>query len=189
MINMEKRTILNFFIPIAFVASVFCGQVYNFLIFYNADTLESHWSIFTTDIMFENLMAFTFILFALTFLISFYFQKKIAKDSIIILAIIFIGYSCIFASIIWTWEIVILVFFLTGIITAYLIPGFARLISDKISRENINKRSALVLPLSAIIWILISLALFRYLGASSWRILYFVTGIINISSSLSILFI
>ncbi|MFX0000079.1 MAG: hypothetical protein ACFE9Q_06430 [Candidatus Hodarchaeota archaeon] len=186
---MENRTILNFFIPFAVISSVFCGQVYNFLLFYQATTLESHWSIFTTDFTFANLMAITFILFALTFLISFYFQKKVAKESMIIAAIILIGFSCIYASLIWTWEVVILVFLLTAIATAYLIPVFARLISDKISREKLNQRSALILPVSALIWILISLVLFRFFGASSWRMLYFITGVINISSSFLIFMI
>ncbi len=184
--NMENQTILKFFIPFAVLSSIFSGPVYNLLMFLNPNTLESHWSIFVYTIPIANLMALSFVLFSVIFVISMRFVDKIAKEPLIISAIIIIGYSSIFASLLWTWEIVILVFLITSSLLAYLIPVLSRFASNKI--QNRSKRGKLIFPISSLIWVLISFALFFTIG-DAWRILYFVTGIINICASSVIIFI
>ncbi len=183
---MEKHTILKFFIPFAVLSSIFSGPVYNLLMFLNPEILESHWSIFVYSIPFANLMALSFILFSIIFIISLRFVDKIAKEPLIIAAIIIIGYSSIFASLLWTWEIVILVFLITSCLLAYLIPTLIRFTSNKI--QNKNRLSNLLFPISSFIWVVISFALF-FNNGDAWRILYFATGIINICASSAVVFI
>lgn len=180
---MEKQTILKFIIPIAVLSSIFSGSVYNLLVFLNANILESHWSIFVYPLPFANLMALSFILFSIIFIVSIRFVDKIAKEPLMISAIIIIGFSCIFASLVWIWEIIILVFLITSSLLAYLIPVLIRFTSNKI--QNKIGRSKLIFPISSLIWILISYTLFFYTG-EAWRTLYFVTGIINIFASLTV---
>jgi len=184
--NMEKLTILKLFIPIAILSSIFSGPFYNLLLFLNPNVLESHWSIFVYTIPIANLMALSFILFSTIFIVTVRFLDKMTKEPLIISAIIIIGYSSIFAGLLWTWEIVILVFLISGSLLAYLIPVLIRFTSNKLQKES--NRSKLIFPISSVIWILISFGLFFTYG-DAWRIFYFVTGIINICASLTVVFI
>jgi MFS family permease len=100
-------------------------------------------------------------------------------------SIIIIGFCCVFASLTWTWEVVVLVFILMSSVLAYLIPVILKYTSEKV--QNKHRRVKLIFPLGVLIWILISYLLFFVVG-SSWRVLYFVTGIINIISAILIAF-
>ncbi len=182
---MELPTFYKFFIPTAILSSVFIGPLYNLLIFLNTHILESHWSIFIDDVAFANLMALSFIMFSLILIISIKFVEKITKEPLIITGIIIIAFSCIYAGLTWVWEIVILAFIITSSTIAFLIPVIIKYTSDKIEKENENRLSKFVLPISTLLWIMISFALFSYIG-DAWRLLYFVAGGINIISAIVI---
>lgn len=184
--NMENLTILKLFIPIAVLSSIFSGPFYNLLMFLNPHVLESHWSIFVYIVPIASLMALSFILFSIIFIVSMRFLDKITKEPLIISAIIIIGYSSIFAGLLWTWEIIILVFLISSSLLAYLIPVLIRFISTKLQNET--DRSKLVFPICSLIWLIISFTLFFTIG-DAWRTLYFVTGIINICASFTVAFI
>lgn len=185
---MQKLTILKFFLPIAILASIFSGPVYNLLIFLNIWVLETHWSLYFDPVLFSNLMAFSFILFAVIFIISTRYIEKLMKEQFMILGIIVIGFCCIFASLIWVWEIVIMVFIITSAATAFLIPTLIKYTSNMAQKKYENKQLSFILPLSALIWVSITFLLFNMIGVH-WRFLYFFTGVINISSSLVFVFI
>ena len=182
---MELQTFYKFFIPTAILSSVFIGPVYNILIFLNTHILESHWSIFIDDVAFANLMALSFIAFSLIFIISIRFVEKITKEPLIITGILIIAFSCIYAGLTWVWEIVILAFIITSSTIAFLIPVIIKYTSDKIEKKYENRRYKFVLPISTLLWIMISFALFTYIG-DAWRLLYFVAGGINIISAIVI---
>ena len=182
---MVPQTFYKFLIPTAILSSVFIGPAYNLLIFLNTHILESHWSIFIDDAAFANLMALSFIMFSLIFIISIKFVEKITKEPLIITGIIIIAFSCIYAGLTWVWEIVILAFIITSSTIAFLIPVIIKYTSDKIEKKYENGLSKFVLPISTLLWIMISFALFTYIG-DAWRLLYFVAGGINIISAIVI---
>lgn len=182
---MVPQTFYKFLIPTAILSSVFIGPAYNLLIFLNTHILESHWSIFIDNIAFANLMALSFILFSLIFIISIKFVEKITKEPLIIAGIIIIAFSCIYAGLTWVWEIVILAFIITSSTIAFLIPVIIKYTSDKIEKKYENRRYKFVLPISTLLWIMISFALFAFIG-DAWRLLYFVAGGINIISAIVI---
>ncbi len=183
---METHAIFKFFIPIAILASIFLGPAYNFLIFLNTHILESHWSIYVNDITFATLMALSFILFSVLFIISMKFVEKLAQEPLIILSIIIIAFSSVFAGLIWEWEIVVLTFIMSSAALAFLIPVVIKYTSDIVQKEYENRRYILILPISSLLWICISLLLFAILGETSWRLLYFISGGINIIAALII---
>lgn len=182
---MVPQTFYKFLIPTAILSSVFIGPAYNLLIFLNTHILESHWSIYIDNVEFANLMALSFILFTLIFIISSKFVEKLTKEPLIITGIIIIAFSCIYAGLTWVWEIVILAFIITSSTIAFLIPVIIKYTSDKIEKKYENKLSKFVLPISTLLWIMISFALFTYIG-DAWRLLYFVAGGINIISAIVI---
>ncbi|MFX1419496.1 MAG: hypothetical protein ACFE9N_11305 [Promethearchaeota archaeon] len=185
---MQKQLIYKFFIPIAFLSSVFSGPVYNLLVFLNITILESHWSIYYNPYVFANVLAISFILFTAIFIVTVKYIEKAVKESLMILAIIVIGYCSVFVGLTWVFEIIILTFILSGCALAYLIPSITKVASDKIQKSSSNKLIRYVFPLSSLIWIIISFALFSSFG-ESWRILYFIIGAINIISSFTMLVI
>jgi hypothetical protein len=79
--------------------------------------------------------------------------------------------------------VLILVFLLTSVTSAYLIPIILYIASNKIRSEYKNPRYLLILPISSLIWILVSVILFQTLG-ELWRYLYFFTGATIIVSSI-----
>lgn len=75
-----------------------------------------------------------------------------------------------------------------GLSIAYLTPCLLKLTSDVIKKEEITKsyyKSSFAIAI--VTWIVVSGLLFGALGVlypkSSWRVLYLITGIINIASS------
>lgn len=185
---MEKLVIVKFFIPVAIVCNIFAGPTLNLLTFLNTWILESHWSIFIDNIGFANLMALSFILFTVIFITSMKFVEKVAKSHILIIGALIIGFSCVYASFIYIWEIVILVFVITGIATAFYLPAITKYTIDKVENKYENSRYVMILPISALIWIAISYLLILTMG-ESWRLLYFITGILNILTSLIFVFL
>lgn len=178
---MEKLVIIKFFIPLAILTSVFSGPLYNLLIFLNNWALESHWAIIIERIEYSNLMALSFVLFTIVFIISAKFVEKLAKEPFIITGVIITGFSCIFGGLIWVWEIVILVFIITSITIAFLIPTIIKFTADKVENyKNVNYVA--ILPLSTLMWLAITVMAFIAPNAP-WRVLYFITGSINIFSS------
>jgi len=185
---MEKLVIVKFFLPFAILCNVFAGPTLNLLTFLNTWVLESHWSIYIDNIAFANLMALTFILFTIIFISSMRFVEKVTKSHILIIGMLIIGFSCIYASIIYVWEVVIIVYIITGIATAFYLPAITKYTINKVQNKYENSRYILILPISALIWIGISFALFYTIG-ESWRLIYFITGIVNIMSSLILVFL
>jgi len=186
---METQTIYKFFVPIAILSSIFIGPAYNLLVFLNTHILESHWSIYINEIAFANLMALSFILFTVLFIISMKFVEKLTKEPLMIAGIIIIAFSSVFAGLIWVWEIVILTFILSGATLAFLIPVVTKYTSDKVKKEYENERYILILPIASLVWIFISLALFAFIGEASWRILYFISGGINVTAAILVGFV
>ncbi|UCC19821.1 MAG: hypothetical protein JSV62_00655 [Promethearchaeota archaeon] len=185
---MQKQLIYKFFIPFAFLASVFSGPVYNLLVFLNTNILESHWSIYVNNYVFANVMALSFILFTAIFIVTIKYIEKLIIEPLMIAAIIVLGYCCIFLGLTWVFEIVILTFMISGCTLAYLIPTLTKFASDKIGKLSDDNRIKYTFPLSSLIWVIITFALFSSLG-ESWRIIYFVIGAINIVSSFAMIVI
>lgn len=74
-----------------------------------------------------------------------------------------------------------------GISIAYLTPCLIKLTTDVKRVETKKIYVKLSFPISIIVWLIISAIMFGALGilypSSSWRVLYLITGIINIASS------
>jgi hypothetical protein len=186
---MKKLTIVKFFLPLLIVASVFSGPMYNLLIFLNIGIIEAHWSLFYDPIFFANLMAISFVIFTIILIITTRWIEKILSDLSIILGILIIGFCCIFASLIWVWEIIVMVFIITSVASAFLIPMLVKKTSNTIrDKYESGRRYSLVLPLGALLWIALSYLLLTLFGVH-WRFFYMITGIINISSSIVFLVI
>ncbi|MFW9970483.1 MAG: hypothetical protein ACFFDF_09805 [Candidatus Odinarchaeota archaeon] len=179
---MQKLTIFKFFIPILILTSVFSGPFYNLLTFLNTSTLQSYWSFFYNNTLFADLMALSFLLFAILLIISIRYIDKIYREQLIVLCILFVGFCCIYASLIWVWELVILVFVVNFGATAYLIPTLGRYTSKILQKTNESSQYKIMLPIGILIWIFISFVLFYFFNGY-WRFLYLITGIINILSS------
>lgn len=187
MINMEKQTIINLVIPFVFIASIYSGVFYNFAIWFEYSIFTTYWSFFVTESTFTTIMSFTFIIFALVLLLSIYFLDKIISKPLMTFSIILIGFCCIYSSFTYVIEWYFLYFFLMGVSIAYLTPCLLKLTTEiirpKVGKEPYKYSFALII----VAWLILSATLIYFLGdfypKSSWRILYLITGIINIAAS------
>ncbi|KKK45342.1 hypothetical protein LCGC14_0695560 [marine sediment metagenome] len=97
-----------------------------------------------------------------------------------------IAISCYLVAITWIYEIYILSIMLIAFSIAYLTPCLAKLSSEFIGTDW-NEKYGFVLPLSIVIWIVISVVLFNFITSELIRkILYIITGSVNIVSSIVI---
>jgi len=183
MINMEKIENLRFYIPLIFVASIFLGPVFNFLMFFYKKIPNSYWSFYITTIQFADIMALTFILFSVVFVITFTFLKNIAKEPAISLSLIVIGFNCIYAAFTTTWPFYVITFIIIGGTIAFALPKIFALINDIAKTEGVRKYHLSIIPVSSVIWLLIQGIIFEVLGIQLWRTLYIIIGIINIVSA------
>ncbi|MFX1454477.1 MAG: hypothetical protein ACFFDB_03800 [Promethearchaeota archaeon] len=184
---MVKQTILKLGIPILFLASIYSGIYYNFAIWYNYSTFESYFSFFVASSTFTNGIAIAFIIFMILLVVSINFINKIVIKPIMTFFVVLIGFCCVYISFTFRLEWFNLYFILMGISVAYLTPCLIKLTSDILRERTERTLSRQAFAVISIIWIIVSASLFGALGtyypASSWRILYLVTGIINIASS------
>lgn len=185
---MEKRTIIRrLAIPFAFLASIYSGVFYNFVMWYNYGVFESYWSFFVTPSTFINTMTITFITFFVVLLVSINFLEKVISKPVITFCIILIGFCCIYISITYVLEWFFLYYFLMGLSIAYLTPCLLKLTTEAVGTETKKGYHKHSFAIIIIVWLTISAMLFWALGifypTSSWRFLYLITGIINIASS------
>lgn len=183
MINMEKIENLRFYIPLIFVASIFLGPVFNFLMFFYKKIPNSYWSFYITTIKFADIMALTFILFSVVFIITFTFLKNIAKEPAISFSLIIIGFNCIYAAFTTTWPFYVITFIIIGGTIAFALPKIFALINDIAKTERVRTYHLSIIPVSSVIWLLIQSIIFEVLGIQLWRTLYIIIGIINIVSA------
>lgn len=183
MINMEKIENLRFYIPLIFVASIFLGPVFNFLMFFYKKIPNSYWSFYITTIQFADIMALTFILFSVVFIITFTFLKNIAKEPAISLSLILIGFNCIYAAFTTTWPFYVITFIIIGGTIAFALPKIFELINDIAKTEGVRTYHLSIIPVSSVIWLLIQSIIFELLGLQLWRTLYIIIGIINLVSA------
>ncbi|MFX1314657.1 MAG: hypothetical protein ACFE9T_02245 [Promethearchaeota archaeon] len=180
---MEKIANLRFFVPLIFIMSIFLGPVYSFLMFFYQKFLNSYWSFRITILQFADVMALTFILFSIVFIITFLFLKKIAIEPAISFSFILIGFCCIYAAFATNWIIYLTMFIIIGGTIGFVLPKFLTLIGDITKIEEIRKSHLLVIPISILAWLITQSIIFEVMGMQSWRILYIVIGLINIVSS------
>lgn len=187
MLNMEKQTIIKLAIPFVFLASIYSGIFYNFVFWLNFSSFNTYWSFFITPSTFTDTMGIIFIVFTIVLLVSINLMDKITYKPIITFCIILIGFCCIYISVTFTVEWLFLYYFLMGLSIAYLTPCLIKLTNEKIKTESKKEKYKHSFAIIILIWLFVSAILFLGLGtfypASSWRLLYLVTGIINIASS------
>ena len=184
---MKNQTIINFVIPLVFLTSIYSGIYYNLAIWLKEGIFESYWSFFVATDTFTLTLTITFIIFFLILLGSIYYVDKFTNKHILTICVILIGFCCIYISFTTTIEWLFLYFFLMAISIAYITPCLMKLTKDKVLPEKMEEYQKYSFPIFAIAWIILSVILFASLGRfypkSSWRILYLITGIINIASS------
>jgi MFS family permease len=184
---MEKQTIIKLVIPLVLLSSVYSGIFYNLAIWLKDSILETYWSFFITSSTFTATMTITFIIFTIVLLLSIYYVDKIIIKPVIVVCVILIGFCSIYISFTTTIEWFFLYYFLMALSIAYLTPCLMKLAKDKIPSEKIEGYQQYIYYVTVIAWIVLSVLLFESLGnlypASSWRMLYLVTGIINVASA------
>jgi len=182
---MKKIENLRFFVPLIFIATIFLGPVYSFILFFYKKIPNTYWSFNITAIQFADIMAITFILFTIIFLVTFNFSKKIAYEPVISLCFVIIGFTCIYAAFATTWLIYLITFIVIGGISGFFLPKIINLMIDMANNEKI-KNYIFILPISAFVWIFIHGIIFELMGMQSWRVSYLMIGILNIALSPSI---
>jgi len=185
---MKEIENLRFYVPLVFVASIFLGPIFNFLMFFYRKIPNSYVFFNISDFQFADIMAITFILFSFIFLITYNFSEKINNELAISLCLIIIGFNCIYAAFATTWLIYLITFIIIGATAGFVTPKIIDLMGD-IARNKKKKRYHLFfIPICIIIWIFIYSIIFEVIGMLSWRILYIIIGITNILSSPLIIF-
>ncbi|MFX1321972.1 MAG: hypothetical protein ACFFAQ_10035 [Promethearchaeota archaeon] len=180
---MEKIENLRFYIPLIFAASIFLGPVFNFVMFFYKKIPNTFWSFYITTMQFADIMALTFILFSVVFVITYTFLKNIAKEPAIAISLIIIGFSCIYAAFTTTWPFYVMTFIIIGGTIAFALPIIFTLMNDITKTEGARFFHLSIIPVSSVIWLLIQGIIFEVLGMQLWRILYIIIGIINFVSA------
>lgn len=184
---MKKQTIIKFVIPLVLLTSIYSGIYYNLALWLKNGVFESYWSFFVPNSFFTTSLTITFLVFFVILISSIYYADKITNKQILTICVILIGFCCIYISFATTIEWYYLYFFLMATSIAYLTPCLMKLAKDRVMSERIEGYERNSFLIGAIAWIILSVILFALLGRlypkASWRILYLITGIINIASS------
>ena len=184
---MTRQIFMRFIIPWVFLSSIFVGAVFNFLSFMNPEIIDYTGTWFITAIRFSDLLAITFILFAFILLVTIKFIDKIARTSTLIICVIITGFSLIYTSFTWNWQIYFMNFLLTGVGIAFILPIIIRLMIRVFPSDRSKTPYLIFFLLTIVMWVIISGFIFMLIGVKFWRLLFIIVGSINIFSSILIL--
>lgn len=183
---MTRQIFMRFLIPFVILSSIFVGVVFNFLSFYNPEIVDNVGSWFITPVRFADLLAITFIIFTFILLTTIKFIDKIARDSTLIICVIFTGFSLIYTSFSWNWQIYFINFLITGVGIGFIFPIAIKLMIRVLPSDRSNTPN-LIFFLLIVIWVISFGYIFMQIGVRFWRLLYIIVGTINIFSSILII--
>ena len=184
---MTRQILMRFIIPWVFLSSIFVGVVFNFLSFIYPGIIDNVGSWFITTLNFSDLLAITFIVFTIILLITIQFIDKIAHRSTLIICVILTGFSLIYTSFSWNWQIYFLNFLITGIGIGFIFPIIIKLMIRVLPSEGRKTPYLIFFLLTIVIWVISSGFIFMLIGIKFWRLLFIIVGSINIFSSILIL--
>ena len=184
---MIRQLYIRFAIPCVIISSVFVGVVLNFLSFFDPSIIDNDGSWFITPIRFADLLAITLIIFTVISLTTIKFIEKIPRDTILIVCVILTGFSLIYTSFSWNWQIYFMNFLITSIGISLILPIFIELMI-RVLPSDLSKTPYLIFfVLTMVIWGITFGIIFTLIGVRFWRLLYFIVGTINIFSSILII--
>jgi len=178
---------MRLIIPWVFLSSIFVGVGFNFLLFIYPEIIDYFGTWFISDIRFSDLLAITFIIFTFILLITVKFIDKIAHRSTLIICVIITGFSLIYTSFAWNWQIYFMNFLLTGVGIGFIVPIIIRLMNRVLPSDQSKIQYSIFFLLTIVIWVISFGFIFTQIGAKFWRLLFIVVGSINIFSSFLIL--
>jgi len=178
---------MRFILPFVILSSIFVGVVLNFLSFFNPEIVDNAGSWFITPIKFADLLAITFIIFTFILLTTIKFIDKIARDSILIICVIFTGFSLIYTSFSWNWQIYFINFLITGVGMGFIFPIIIKLMIRVLPSDRSSIPYLIFFLLTIVIWVISFGFIFMLIGVRFWRLLFIIVGTINIFSSILII--
>ena len=184
---MNRQIFMRLIIPWVFLSSIFVGVGFNFLLFIYPEIIDYFGTWFISDIRFSDLLAITFIIFTFILLITVKFIDKIAHRSTLIICVIITGFSLIYTSFAWNWQIYFMNFLLTGVGIGFIVPIIIRLMNRVLPSDQSKITYSIFFLLTIVIWVISFGFIFTLIGAKFWRLLFIVVGSINIFSSFLIL--
>ncbi len=184
---MTRQIFMRFIVPWVILSSIFVGSAFNFLSFMNPGIIDNVGSWFITPVRFSDLLAITFIIFTFILLTTIKFIDKIARTSTLIICVILTGFSLIYTSFTWNWQIYFMNFLLTGVGIGFILPIIIRLMIRGLPSDRSKTPYLIFFLLTIVIWVISSGFIFMLIGVKYWRLLFIVVGSINIFSSILIL--
>jgi len=184
---MTRQIFMRFMIPFVILSSNFVGVVLNFLSFYNPEIVNNSGSWFITPVRFADLLAITFIIFTFILLMTIKFIDKIARDSTLIICVIFTGFSLIYTSFSWNWQIYFINFLITGVIIGLIFPIVIKLMIRVLPLDRSSTPYLIFFLLTVVMWVSSFGFIFMLIGVRFWRLLFIIVGTINIFSSILII--
>ena len=184
---MTRQIFMRFIIPWVFLSSIFVGVSFNFLSFMHPEIIDYAGTWFISDVRFSDLLAITFIIFTFILLTTIKFIDKIARTSTLIICVILTGFSLIYTSFAWNWQIYFINFLLTGVGIGFILPILIKLMSSVFPSDRSKTPYLIFFLLTIVIWVFSSVSIFMLIGVKFWRFLFIIVGSINIFSSILIL--
>jgi len=184
---MTRQIFMRFIIPWVFLSSIFVGACFNFLSFMYPKIIDKVGTWFITAIRFSDLLAITFIIFTFILLMTIKFIDKIARTSTLIICVILTGFSLIYTSFTWNWQIYFMNFLFTGVGIGFIVPIIIRLMNRVLPSDQSKTPYTIFFLLTIVIWVISFSFIFMLIGVKFWRLLFIVVGSINIFSSILIL--
>ena len=184
---MTRQIFMRFIIPCVILSSIFVGVVFNFLSFINPGIVDNDGSWFITPVRFADLLALTFIIFTFILLTTIKFIDKIARDSTLIICVILTGFSLIYASFSWNWQIYFINFLITGVVIGFIFPIIIKLMIRVLPSDRSSTPYLIFFLLTVVMWVISFGFMFMLIGVRFWRLLFIIVGTINIFSSILII--
>lgn len=187
MIIMDKQIIFRFILPVVILSGIFAGAFLNFLSFLSPYIINPSGSWIITDIRFAELLLLAFLAFAVFLFITIRLTTKVNKQ-LLIIGVIFTGFTYIYMSITWNWVTYFIIFVMSSAGIGFITPFYAILLFRALPSDKKRDYYLAFGLLTIAGWIICFYFLFNSIGVQFWRLFYIIIGGISVLSSISIIY-
>lgn len=186
MIIMDKQIIFRFILPVIILSGIFAGALLNFLSFLSPYIINPSGSWIITHIRFAELLLLSFLAFAVFLFMTIRLTTKVNKQ-LLIIGVIFTGFTYIYISITWNWVIYGIIFIMSSAGIGFITPLYAILLFRALPSDE-KRKYYLAFSLFTIGgWFICFYFLFNSIGIQLWRLFYIIIGGISVFSSILII--
>jgi MFS family permease len=181
---MNRKINYKFIIQLVSVFSVLLVPIYYAITFISAIVPEYYYSWDFSNVIEANYTSLAFVLFFAVFLVGFKYMEKITNSNTLILSMLLASISSITMAFTSDYDHYFIIMVCNGVWLGISIPIVYQFLPNIVPAEDPIKKNYITIIAVFLGMIIVASILFISVGTLYWRLIYIITGGIQIAASI-----